>query len=268
MAIRNEEIVRFIEKDIGGILITDAAGRALYEDEKTAFIAKEKTNWQAACPPPREGQRAEVWDLVRSECGKTYMVITSAFSQDGELMQMHYLVDTSLYMDLYRNIAEYTKAMKEQRDHDSLTGLYNRAKFTELKNTLFIKQEVIAVFSMDVNNLKHTNDTLGHEAGDRLLRKAAESLRQIEARNVLAFRTGGDEFAVAALHMTRQQAEALRDRWAKGLLELNRNGDGIECSMACGFVYGEKGFDLEALLAQADQLMYENKRAMKAASGK
>ena len=259
-------ILRFFRDDISGILITGPSGEVLYEDEKTAFIRQGKTNWAAACPKPREGQRAEAWDLLmRSSNGITYMVITSTFSENGRLLQIHHLVDTSLYMDMYREITDYSKDLKVEKDHDGLTGLYNKGKFMELKKTLFHGQDAIAVFNMDVNNLKHMNDTYGHEAGDKLIRKAAESLRRIEKRNVIPFRVGGDEFIVVALHVTRSEAEQLRRDWEEGLRELNQREDGVDCVIACGFAYGEADYDLEALFAQADQLMYENKRAIKAA---
>jgi diguanylate cyclase (GGDEF)-like protein len=144
-----------------------------------------------------------------------------------------------------------------------MTGLFNKGKFMELKNILFPKQETIAVFNMDLNFLKQTNDTYGHEAGDRLIRKAAESLKRIEARNVIPFRIGGDEFLVAAIHVNRAEAEKIRLAWEKALEELNREEDGIPCTVACGFAFGEKGYDLEKVLAEADRAMYENKRKMK-----
>ncbi len=169
-----------------------------------------------------------------------------------------------MYMELYRDMTDYSKALKAEKDHDGLTGLYNKGKFMELKKTLFRAQDTIAVFNMDVNNLKRMNDTYGHEAGDRLIKKAAESLRLIEARNVMPFRVGGDEFVVVALHLRRPEAEALRRKWAEGLEELNRMGDGIECVIACGAAYGERGYDLESLLAEADRRMYEDKQALKA----
>lgn len=260
----NDLILRFFRDDIGGVLITGAEGQILYSDKKSAFVSQEKTNWRAACPPPRLDQKSELWDLLRSSTGETYMVITSAYAEPEGLLQIHQLIDTSVYMGLYRDITDYSKTLKDEKEHDGLTGLYNKGKFMSLKATLFPKQDSIAIFNMDVNNLKHMNDTYGHEAGDKLIKKAADSLRMIEARNVLAFRVGGDEFMAVGLHLSRQEAEALRRTWEAGLKELNRQDDGVHCVIACGMAYGEGDFDLEALFKQADERMYEDKKAKKA----
>ena len=263
--IKENLLLQFFRDDIGGNLITDASGNILYEDEKSAFIKQEKTNWKSACPTPCIGQRAEIWDLLCHDNGKTYMVITSTYAEHGELFQIHHLVDTSQYMDLYRDITSYSKTLKSERDHDGLTGLYNKGKFMELKRSLFQHQETIAVFNMDVNNLKSMNDTRGHEMGDRLIEKAAKSLKAIEARNVMPFRVGGDEFIVVAIHVTREDAENIRKRWENALAELNRQEDSTPCIIACGFAFGEEGYNLEEVLALADQRMYEDKTAKKAA---
>ena len=148
-----------------------------------------------------------------------------------------------------------------------MTGLYNKGKFMEMNKHLFRTQETIAVFNMDVNNLKQVNDSLGHEAGDRLIRKAAESLKRIAARNVLPFRVGGDEFVVVAIHVSREEAEKIRKKWEEGLAELNRQDDGIRCTVACGFAYGEPGFDPDEVFARADRLMYEDKKNRKQQAG-
>jgi diguanylate cyclase (GGDEF)-like protein len=260
-------ILRFFTEDVGGIFITGKGGEVLYEDERTRLLLRESTNWDAACPPPREGQRGERWDLLHKESGQSFMVVTSTLREGDELMQLHYLVDSSEYMELFRDMGSYFKALKQEKELDGLTGLYNKGKFLSLKQSLFRKQKSLAVFNMDVNNLKYVNDNFGHEAGDKLIRKAADSIRQIEARNVLPFRVGGDEFIVAALHLSREEAEQLRARWEAGLAELNRADDGIRCVIACGMAYGEEGYDLEALLAEADKRMYEDKIAKKRTAG-
>ena len=263
IALYDDMILRFFREDVGGIRITGEDGCVLYEDEKTAFIRTGKTNWKAACPPATPGQKAEPWDLLHSDSGKTYMVITSTFTDDDGIKQIHHLVDTSLYMSLYRDISDYSKALRTEKDHDGLTGLYNKGKFLEMKQNVYRNQETLAVFNMDVNDLKYTNDCFGHEAGDRLIQKAAESLKRIEARNVIPFRTGGDEFVVVAIHVTREEAERIRRDWEAGLDKLNRAGDGIRCVIACGFAFGEKEDDPDKVFALADERMYEDKRVKK-----
>ena len=259
----NEMILRFFKNDIGRILITDEDGKVLYEDAKAAAVRQGKTNWKAACPPPAYGQRGEMWDLLDSGNGKTYMVCSSTFREDGHLRQIHHLMDTSLYMDLCRDMGEYSRALQIEKDFDGQTGLYNKGKFLSMKKTLFRNQKTIAVFNMDINNLKETNDTCGHEAGDRLILKAAESLKRIQARNVIPFRVGGDEFIVVAIHVNREEAERIRAGWEEGLAELNRQDGGIPCQIACGFAFGGEDYDLDEIFASADNRMYEDKKARK-----
>lgn len=260
-------ILRFFRDDVGGIMITGENGEVLFTDEKAAFVQREKTNWKAACPPARPDQRGETWDLLNSDSGRTYMVTTSTFTENGKQKQIHHLADTSLYMGMYRDISDYSRKLRTEKEYDRMTGLYNKGKFMEMNKHLFRTQETIAVFNMDVNNLKQVNDTLGHEAGDRLIRKAAESLKRIAARNVLPFRVGGDEFVVVAIHVSREEAEKIREKWEEGLAELNRQDDGIRCTVACGFAYGEPGFDPDEVFARADRLMYEDKKNRKQQAG-
>ena len=259
----NDTLLRFFRDDVGGILITDESGAFLYSDRRSDFVRTEKTNWAEACPAPREKQKAELWDLVCASSGKTFIVITSTILEENRIMQIHQLVDSSQYVEMLRYLNAYSKLLRTAKDHDELTGLFNKNKFIEMKESLFKKQNAIAIMNLDVNNLKEMNDQFGHDAGDKLLRKAAESLKKIEARNILPFRVGGDEFIVAAIHVSREEAEKILQKWKDGLAELNRKDDGIHCVLACGFIYAEKEFDLDAVLAQADQLMYENKKELK-----
>ena len=259
----NGIILRFFKEDIGHILITGEDGSVLYMDAKAASLQLEQTNWKAACPPPSAAQRAEMWDLLHPASGRAWMVTTSTFQEGGRLKQIHHLVDTSPYMDLCRDMSEYSKSLRNEKDHDRLTGLYNKGKLLEMKRITFRNQPTIGVFNLDVNNLKQMNDTCGHDAGDRLIIKAADSLKFIEARNVIPFRVGGDEFIVVVIHMSREKAEQIRRHWEKGLAELNRMSDGIHCEVACGFAFGEGDYDLEEVFAAADREMYENKKALK-----
>lgn len=260
-------ITGFLCKDVGGILIIDEDGSPLYEDSVTSQVDRRGSNWSAACPPLWEGQRSEEWDLIDSVNEKAYRVITSTVESEGKLLQIHYLTDVTLYTDIFKKINEYSRSLKEERDHDHLTGLFNKGKFMAMKRSRFRTLSSIAVFNLDVNNLKYMNDNFGHEAGDKLIKKAAESLHRVSARNVMCFRMGGDEFEMVGMGLTREEAEELRKTWEEGLAQLNQVDDGVPCVIACGMVFAEKEYDLDEVLQQADKLMYEDKKRKKALSG-
>lgn len=161
--------------------------------------------------------------------------------------------------------------MREQivyeSEHDQLTGLYNKGKYLSMMEEFFPSCERIAIYNMDVNYLKRTNDTYGHEAGDALIVKAAKSLLMVEREKVRGFRMGGDEFMLIAWDLTEEEAEGIKADWVEALAQLNNAPEEIECVIACGLAYGDGDYDLKELLKVADERMYENKVAIKKARG-
>lgn len=148
-------------------------------------------------------------------------------------------------------------------EHDGLTGLYNKGKYISMTEKCFMELDSIAIFNFDVNNLKKMNDELGHEAGDKLIIKAANSLRKVTNNRVHAFRMGGDEFLIVAKNVTKEETEEIKKRWEDELARLNTADDGIDCVIAVGVAYGDKGYDYAELFKQADERMYEDKKSKK-----
>lgn len=148
-------------------------------------------------------------------------------------------------------------------EHDGLTGLFNKAKYLDMAEKQFPALSSIAIFNFDVNNLKKMNDQFGHEAGDKLIIKAADSFRKVTSNRVHAFRMGGDEFLLVAENVTEAETDAIKKRWEDELARLNTIEDGIECVVAVGVAYGEDGYDYASLLKLADERMYEDKKAKK-----
>lgn len=148
-------------------------------------------------------------------------------------------------------------------EHDGLTGLYNKAKFLDMREKEYQSLDSIGIFNLDVNNLKKMNDEFGHEAGDKLLIKAADSIRKVTNNKVHGYRMGGDEYLLVACNVTKDELDAIKERWENELARLNTADDGIDCVIAIGAVYGESGYDFEALMKEADALMYEDKKAKK-----
>jgi two-component system, cell cycle response regulator len=161
---------------------------------------------------------------------------------------------------------------------DSLTNLYNRRGFLklgrqELKTADRLDHGVLLLF-MDLDNMKWINDTLGHNEGDRALRKIADLLRSTFRQSDIIARLGGDEFVVLALNAD-QDAEIIKGRFQKAIADYNKRGESsYELSMSIGSAAYRSsnqgngiGSDvpdkLEALLEKADTLMYAEKQAKK-----
>ena len=165
---------------------------------------------------------------------------------------------------IIRNINATNAAIEAQyeAEHDKLTGLYNKGKYMMLKENRFGNPGSIALFNFDVNNLKYINDNFGHEYGDELIIKAANSIHAVTADNVFGFRMGGDEYAMVAVNVTEKEVERIYNTWKQSLEELNTQGN-VYCVMACGLKYSEGEFDPDELFNQADDLMYLDKKARK-----
>jgi diguanylate cyclase (GGDEF)-like protein len=146
--------------------------------------------------------------------------------------------------------------------HDVLTGLYNRAYFEEeIRRLERSRQFPISVLAADLNGLKPTNDTLGHEAGDALLRRAAEVLKAaFRAEDVVA-RMGGDEF-VALMPLTDGRAAEKALQRVQRLIEMNNQYyyQGSALSISLGIATADTAQDLRAGLRAADDQMYVAKR--------
>lgn len=153
--------------------------------------------------------------------------------------------------------------MVYESEHDRLTGLYNKGKYLSMVEQDFPNMDSLAIFNFDVNDLKVMNDTYGHEAGDNLLIKAANSIRKVVDNKTFGFRMGGDEFLMVATNVTEDEVKQLRERWEEELVRLNELDDGIHCVIALGVAYSKAPYDFSELSKQADNLMYEDKKLKK-----
>jgi diguanylate cyclase (GGDEF)-like protein len=136
---------------------------------------------------------------------------------------------------------------------DQLTGLLNRHAMNEFLEGELREPSSVGVAYCDVMGLKSVNDTKGHEAGDLLLVRAADSVRQVFAGDWM-FRVGGDEFLIIALGRDRNEFEN------KALL-LDEKARINGATMAVGFVWTDayKG-NADELVSKADREMYLKKR--------
>lgn len=149
---------------------------------------------------------------------------------------------------------------------DQLTGLPNRRAFITLSEQALklatrMERDVLMIF-IDVDSLKHINDTHGHLAGDRALIDTARVLRESCREADLIARLGGDEFVALMTVDSDQTAELVCDRIKNRVAVHNRELDrGYELSLSLGAKRSKaEGTLLADLLAQADSALYEQKR--------
>lgn len=196
-----------------------------------------------------------------SVSGQKYAVYLSLWpNTDQESMKESTLLSV---IRLYLENGIMREKLIYDSEHDHLTGLYNKGKYLSMIEDTYLNQDSIAIFNFDVNNLKVMNDTYGHEAGDKLLIKAANSIRKVTSNRVHGYRMGGDEFLMVACNVSTEETQTLLERWEKELDRLNTPEDGIHCVIAVGVAYGKKEYNLPELMKTADQLMYEDKKRKK-----
>jgi diguanylate cyclase (GGDEF)-like protein/PAS domain S-box-containing protein len=172
----------------------------------------------------------------------------------------------------FRDISE-RKALEQQLRqmafHDPLTLLANRTLFKDrVQHALSLAQRThvpVAVLFLDLDNFKTINDSLGHDAGDRLLQAVAQRIVKNTRVSDTVARLGGDEFAVL-LERVGEPAEA--QRVAESLIEslgvsFTLSGMEARVSASIGVAFAVSAAATESLLANADIAMYHAKAAGK-----
>ena len=178
-----------------------------------------------------------------------------------------------------QDITDRVRAEQELRKlafFDALTGLPNRAQLESRVRAAVTRarrrQRAVALLLVDLDNFKLVNDSLGHGAGDRLLRRVAARLRGAEGDVGLLARHGGDEFVLLLGDLPREQAEDLAREAADQLaLRLAKPFTvasaefHVEASIGIS-LFPDDADGAEALLQHADVAMYQSKGRGRAAS--
>lgn len=151
-------------------------------------------------------------------------------------------------------------------DHDPLTNLFNRRRFSEELEQVLSRAERYrhpgALLFFDLDRFKYINDTSGHQAGDTLLKMVASMLAQTIRADDITGRLGGDEFAIILPEINAngaiEVAKKVLDQLGHAQLTINNRTHKISASIGIA-LFPEHGANIHDLLAAADLAMYQAK---------
>ncbi|HUJ78715.1 MAG TPA: diguanylate cyclase [Nitrospiria bacterium] len=165
-------------------------------------------------------------------------------------------------------LTENNRALDLLSRTDGLTGLYNRKHFMEVLSGEVAgaarRGRSFAVMMIDTDHFKKYNDTFGHLAGDALLQQIGQIIKQSLRSVDVAARYGGDEFITLLPEIDKEQVLAVAERIRSQVTTetLSRAVDGVVVTTSIGLAaYPEHGLTPEAMIASADQALYQAKES-------
>ena len=165
------------------------------------------------------------------------------------------------------NLMHHTNMQSKEKltyeaTHDKLTGLYNRRGYDFLMDNVDLETSALLLF--DIDHFKSINDTYGHDAGDRILTRVADTIfGNFRAQDYIC-RIGGDEMAVIMVHAEPALASLIESKVKKINKTLSvSDGDDPGVMLSCGVAFGESGSSSDSLFKEADTCLYEVKDGLK-----
>ena len=173
------------------------------------------------------------------------------------------MVIFSTFQDITQQKKMITRLGK-QASTDPLTGLYNRRQFEILANQNLASARryntSYAVGMLDIDFFKKVNDTYGHEAGDKVLKNLADTIKKTLRQSDIVARYGGEEIVIFFVHTPPSESYVAAEHVRKAVAEMNTvvDGQSIPVTVSIG-ISDCQNMDLEALIKQADEALYYSK---------
>jgi diguanylate cyclase (GGDEF)-like protein len=227
------------------------------------FARAEPAEWIPHATLP---QQALVWLCVVSTLGRC--VLLGVFSRPLRLqLQQRRGESLDSVGELRqgdRALEHLTAELQHQATHDVLTGLANRVLFADRLEQAVKEQRAFAVCVLDLDRFRVINDSLGHGAGDALLKLVGRRLLSTTRPEDVVARAAGDEFLLLLREVgTRADVEKLAQRWMSALSEPYRIlGTELHVSPSIGIArFPIDASEGEELLARADEAMFQAKQS-------
>ena len=162
------------------------------------------------------------------------------------------------YNMIHHNNMRSKEKLTYEATHDKLTGMYNRRGYDFLMENIDL--ETSALILLDIDKFKGINDTYGHDTGDRILKRVADTIFANFRVNDYICRIGGDEIAILMVQCDASVSPLLDAKIKKinKTLSIKQDKDPV-VSVSVGIAFGEKGISAETLFKRADTCLYEVK---------
>jgi diguanylate cyclase len=231
-----------------------------------AAIVMSAIGARISIPQATSVERGLVWLCFVATLGRCILLGVFGRTLRLRLQERRRQLRDSVHMlkERDKSLANANLELKRQATHDSLTGIANRVLFVEHLNLAVDERVPFAVCVFDLDRFKIINDSLGHGAGDALLKHVSERLQSIVRSSDIVARAGGDEFLLLLRNAgSTEEVEALIVRWMSALSRPYQiTGLELHVSPSIGIArYPTDGTGADELLARADEAMYFAKRS-------
>jgi diguanylate cyclase (GGDEF)-like protein/PAS domain S-box-containing protein len=251
----NLQLHDIIGKDDFELWPENIARRLQERDRRVLAEEKSVTDIEIVSLPDRKTSYWQVSEFLlqaqRRLLGSMGLDITKAKLYEQQLMKYQ------------ENLQKTLATMEVLSVTDSLTGLYNRRAFEEKLEGEFERARrynlPLSLLMLDADNFKNVNDTLGHCAGDDLLRSIARMLKENARANDVTARYGGDEFAVILPNTDSKVAFHLAERLRWAAKELYHYPHQVTISVGVSALSPDMA-DQSGLVIAADNALYDAKR--------
>jgi len=187
---------------------------------------------------------------VAEELGTTKMQVDNVLNYDFE--------DVKLSKKLAKEINEY--ASQNVTLKDKLTKAYNRYYLEQKTTELFNQNKGFKFYYLDLNKFKPVNDDYGHEAGDEVLVLTTRRLENLISDEGFVSRLGGDEFVIVQLENLKKDLSGEIIKTIEEPLNISLTEDEINISTSIGICISEAFDDIDPMLKEADEKMFEYKK--------
>lgn len=270
-----------LEATADGILVLNRSGDIVHFNHRLAQllgIGKENhSERNSLLSPIRDHlqQSPELWSILctpmEGSCCQDIELATSEGSKHFECCGQPQKISGKITGQVwsFRDVTDRKQAealIHYQAQHDSLTGLANRAQFDQYLAEQLRKaqqcQSCLAILFIDLDRFKSVNDNLGHQVGDALLCQVVERLKKCSRQQDLIARWGGDEFTLVLSNLSHSEDACMVIKRILDVLqpEFEIGEHRLHATASIGMaIYPDDGTTAESLLKHADAALYDAK---------